>query len=130
MKGAIIGLVLSIFGGAFGQLFMKTGVMKLNGIEVLEFPSLLLSSPFLFSGVFIGIFLYCCSVFSWSLALRHFELNFAHPLLALGYVVVYVGAVYWPGIEETFTMEKTLGVSLIIFGVVLTTMKDNIRAAI
>lgn len=125
MKTAVIGILFSVFGGAAGQLFMKSGMTRLGDFFVFEIPGMLLNSPALFSEILIGILFYCCSVFSWLIALRHFDLNLAYPILALGYALVYVGAAYWPGIEEPFTTHKTLAVMLIILGVALTTVKSK-----
>jgi len=117
MKLSVIGIILSIFGGACAQLFMKAGMIGLSGIQVKHYPGLLLESPVLLLPIATGIVLYLCSVFTWMMALRNFELNAIYPLLALGYAVVYLAAAYWPGIEEAFSTQKTAGVILIIAGV-------------
>jgi len=117
MKLSVIGIILSIFGGACAQLFMKAGMIELSGISMKLYPGLLMDSPSLFLPIATGIFLYLCSVVTWMIALRHFELNAIYPLLALGYVVVYVAAAYWPGIEEAFSIQKTAGIVLIVAGV-------------
>lgn len=96
-------LIFSIFAGALAQLSLKAG-LSVN-TEVVNYQ------------IIIGLFCYAASMATWVLALAKFELNFAYPLLSLGYVVVYIGAFYWPGIEETISWNKTIGLALVIAGV-------------
>jgi len=55
----------------------------------------------------------------WIYVLKHFELSMAYPLLSIGYILVYLGAVAWPKIGEAFLWEKTTGILLIMLGVIL-----------
>jgi len=104
---------------------MKVGMLGLAGVPLKLYMGVLMDSPERFLPIATGIFLYLCSVVTWMMALRHFELNAIYPLLALGYAVVYVAAAYWPGIEETFSTQKTAGVALIIAGVVLSSQSSR-----
>lgn len=67
--------------------------------------------------IIAGIFSYAVSIIVWVHTLKNNELSQAYPVLSLGYVVVYLAAALWPGLHESLTLQKTLGISLIIFGV-------------
>jgi len=69
--------------------------------------------------VVAGIVCYGIAMLVWIYVLGHFELSVAYPLLSVGYILVYVGAVLWPRIGESFTLEKTAGIVLIMLGVAL-----------
>lgn len=125
IKYSFPALVFAVGGGALGQLFLKAGLIENQltsdnfaaGIFQLSGTSLL----FLAS----GLFLYAASMVAMIIALKRFELGFAYPLLALGYLIVYVGAFYWPGMNETVSLQKTTGVLLIIFGVTISAQTSS-----
>lgn len=129
MKTAIVGIILSILGGACAQLFMKSGMLGLSEVPLAEYAATLFNAPERFVTIALGILFYVCAVFTWMLALRHFELNAIYPLLALGYAVVYIAAAHWPGIEETYSTQKTAGVMLIITGVVMASHNNGSESA-
>lgn len=118
MKLAITGIILSVLAGACAQLLMKSGMLHLPaGAFKLSFRHWQLhpQGPVL---IISGISCYVMAVFTWMLALRRFELNAIYPILALGYVVVYIAAAYIPGLAEPITIQKSMGIALIIFGVI------------
>lgn len=100
-------LAVSVISGALGQLFMKAGM--LTGWQ--DYPGV--------AWIMLGIACYGMAMVVWIYVLAHFELSVAYPLLSLGYVLVYLGAVVWGRLDETFTLGKTLGVLCIMVGVVL-----------
>lgn len=53
----------------------------------------------------------------WMLAISRLELSRAYPFMALNFLLVCVLAV--PLFGETFTMAKTVGLSCIIFGLIV-----------
>lgn len=116
-------MATSIICGALGQLFMKAGMQSLGALAAF-FPALQAGQV---SGeqwggvlwVMAGIVCYGIAMLVWIYVLGHFELSVAYPLLSLGYILVYLGAVLWPQIGESFTLEKTAGIVLIMLGVAL-----------
>lgn len=60
---------------------------------------------------------YALSMLAWLLALRDLPLSRAYSLLSVSYVLVYGLAAVLPFFNETFTVSKTLGVMLIVMGV-------------
>ncbi|AAY37734.1 4-amino-4-deoxy-L-arabinose-phospho-UDP flippase [Pseudomonas syringae pv. syringae] len=60
---------------------------------------------------------YALSMLFWLLALRVLPLSRAYSLLSISYALVYTLAATLPFFHETFTVSKTVGVSLIVAGV-------------
>ena len=64
-----------------------------------------------------AIFAYALSMLCWLLALRDLPLGRAYSLLSISYALVYLLAASLPLFNESFTLSKTLGVTLVILGV-------------
>lgn len=64
-----------------------------------------------------AIIAYALSMFCWLLALRELPLSRAYSLLSLSYALVYLIAAGLPFFHEAFTVSRTVGVSLIVAGV-------------
>ena len=67
--------------------------------------------------VFAAIMAYALSMLCWLLALRDLPLGRAYSLLSFSYALVYLLAASLPVFHESFTLSKTLGVTLVILGV-------------
>lgn len=67
--------------------------------------------------VFVAIVAYALSMLCWLLALRDLPLGRAYSLLSISYALVYLLAASLPVFHESFTLSKTLGVTLVILGV-------------
>ncbi len=110
-------LILAVVGGALGQLFLKRSMLVDCAVTKCGLPELILNTEFLMF-LIIGVSLYLISCFCWIVALQRFELGFAYPVLSLGYILVYLGAAI-PPFSESLSVSKTLGVLLIVTGVVI-----------
>ncbi len=64
-----------------------------------------------------AIMAYALSMLCWLLALRDLPLGRAYSLLSISYALVYLLAASLPVFHESFTLSKTLGVTLVILGV-------------
>ena len=64
-----------------------------------------------------AIVAYALSMLCWLMALRDLPLGRAYSLLSISYALVYVLAASLPMFHESFTLSKTLGVTLVILGV-------------
>lgn len=73
----------------------------------------------------LGVVLYAVSMFSWIFALSRFEVSLAYPLLSLSYVLVYVGAIALPGMHETASWWKLLGIGVIALGVIVISLGEG-----
>lgn len=122
-------LLAAIVLTAIGQIFMKLSAVQLSSWAEL-FQSLYawqLSTEEArglidFS---IGITCYFASMLLWMYVLSFLKLSRAYPMLSLAYVFVYLGAVYWPGLNEHFSAEKNLGVLIIIVGVIIVSLPSK-----
>ena len=66
-----------------------------------------------------AIVAYALSMLCWLLALRDLPLGRAYSLLSVSYALVYLLAASLPIFHESFTLSKTLGVTLVILGVLV-----------
>ena len=117
-------LTASIVLSALGQLAMKNGMRHLHlaGAGEIAWP---ITSPAVRAAVFwtvVGLAAYGTSLLTWLAVLVRYRLSYAYPLLALSYVLVYVGATHWPQLLEPATPARTLGTLLILAGVALASL--------
>ncbi|KPH02055.1 4-amino-4-deoxy-L-arabinose-phospho-UDP flippase [Pseudomonas sp. RIT-PI-q] len=68
--------------------------------------------------VLAAILAYALSMFCWLLALRDLPLGRAYSLLSISYALVYLLAASLPLFNEAFSLSKSLGVALVILGVI------------
>lgn len=68
--------------------------------------------------VIAAIAAYALSMLCWLLALRDLPLGRAYSLLSISYALVYLLAASLPLFNEPFTLAKSLGVALVILGVI------------
>ncbi|AKA24527.1 4-amino-4-deoxy-L-arabinose-phosphoundecaprenol flippase subunit ArnF [Pseudomonas chlororaphis] len=68
--------------------------------------------------VLAAILAYALSMLCWLLALRDLPLGRAYSLLSISYALVYLLAAALPLFNEAFSLSKTLGVALVILGVI------------
>lgn len=64
-----------------------------------------------------AIFAYALSMLCWLGALRDLPLGRAYSMLSMSYALVYVLAAVLPTFNEHFSLLRTLGVTLVILGV-------------
>jgi len=113
-KGMVL-IAASIALSAMAQLFMKAGMLEIHGLQRIDIGLLWPS----FIWITVGLGSYAISMFLWMGALTKYELSFAYPLLSMSYVLVYIGAVSWPRLNEDLSLWKTAGIVLIVIGVFL-----------
>jgi len=91
MNTHALALIAAVIGGSVGQLFMK---MAMQEIGCLDSECIINLALQLQVGIYLiaGIALYLVSIFMWIFALRKYPLNYAYPMLACGYIIVYLGA--------------------------------------
>lgn len=119
------GIVLAVCGGAVGQLFMKAGMQNLSLSSPAAFITGIQAYPSATLFVSAGICAYVLSMFCWVHSLKNMKLSTAYPILSLSYVLVYLGAVMWPVINESYSTQKTIGIALILFGVWFSTSNGS-----
>lgn len=68
--------------------------------------------------VMAAIFAYALSMLCWLVALRDLPLGRAYSLLSISYALVYLLAASLPLFNESFSFTKSLGVALVMLGVI------------
>jgi multidrug transporter EmrE-like cation transporter len=109
----------TIFFTVYGQLVLKWRIEKYGSLPEnfygkISFLFSLLSDPFILSG-FISAFV---ASFFWMAAMTKVDLSYAYPFMSLSFILVFLLSVWF--FQEPVTMEKILGMVLIVSGVVVT----------
>jgi drug/metabolite transporter (DMT)-like permease len=115
-KATFFLVLVGVLLNAVAQLLLKAGTNKLGslfsvGSEVSSEIARIAFQPFILGGL-------SCYVFSfalWIVALSKAPVSVAYPMLSIGYIVNVVVAHYLLG--ETITIQKLLGILIIIIGV-------------
>lgn len=102
----------------YGQLILKWriaqfGPLPAESVDKLKFLLGLLFDPAIFSG-FAAAFL---ASLAWMAAMTKFDLSHAYPFMSLNFVVVLVLSGWL--LSEPMTLQKALGVGLIVIGTVV-----------
>ena len=126
---AAILLSLSIVLSACAQLFMKVSMIQLqlhDGVDInFALFYIIIENNTVLLWLIGGLACYALSMLSWMFALIKYELSFAYPFLGITYILVYFGAVYWSQIGEQLTWQRTVGIALILIGVVFVNYKNQ-----
>jgi drug/metabolite transporter (DMT)-like permease len=110
-------LVISMFFGVIGQVFIKKGLTSLGG---LDFSTGLVNSfarIFLTPFTILGLSLYFLGVFFWLYALSKVDLSYAYPFVSLSYALAVLFS--WLILGENISYLRWAGVFVISFGVLL-----------
>ncbi|WP_159881725.1 DMT family transporter [Paenibacillus puerhi] len=113
---AYLYVVMSVVLGAAGQVLMKLGTTK---ISVADAEGLLGKLIMMFTQPYIlgGLACYGLSAVAWIFALSRLPLSQAYPMVAAGYVLVFVVSVLL--FKEAVTLPKVGGMMLIVAGVIV-----------
>jgi undecaprenyl phosphate-alpha-L-ara4N flippase subunit ArnF len=103
------------------QLGMRWGMTRLPGLDALSSWQML---PLGVLAVLAGAILaYALSMLCWLGALRDLPLGRAYSMLSISYALVYLLAATLPAFNEHFSVLKTLGVTLVILGVMIINLR-------
>ena len=110
--------IASVLLVSSAQLGMRWSMTRLpepaQWLSALRHGEVSLAAVAVVSGAIVA---YALSMLCWLLALRDLPLGRAYSLLSISYALVYLLAASLPMFHESFTLSKTLGVTLVIFGV-------------
>jgi len=122
---AIFLLSASIILSACAQLAMKVSMQELHALVTPDnsILSLIIDHTNVYGWLLAGLICYGLSMIAWLFALTKYDLSFAYPLLGITYILVYIGAVYSPLLNEPISWQRTLGIGLILIGVSLVNLK-------
>ena len=126
---AAILLSLSVVLSACAQLFMKVSMIQLQLHDDVDINFalffIIIENNTVLLWLIGGLACYALSMLSWMFALTKYELSFAYPFLGITYILVYFGAVYWSQIGEQLTWQRSVGIALILIGVVFVNYKKS-----
>ena len=98
------------------QLGMRWSMTRLPSPDLWLTASI---DPVAIGVVLSAIVAYALSMLCWLVALRDVPLGRAYSLLSISYALVYLLSASLPLFNETFSLSKTLGVALVILGVII-----------
>jgi undecaprenyl phosphate-alpha-L-ara4N flippase subunit ArnF len=98
------------------QLGMRWSMTRLPTPDALLTASI---DPVAMVVVLSAIVAYALSMLCWLAALRDLPLGRAYSLLSISYALVYLLAASLPLFNETFSLSKTIGVALVMLGVII-----------
>ncbi|MEA1938962.1 MAG: EamA family transporter [Pseudomonadota bacterium] len=107
-------LVLSVFTSSLAHIALRIGM---SGLPAIEGVMPLMFRAFLAPWIWTGCALHGTALLIWMYALRHVEISYAYPFLALGYVLVAIISFLF--LKEDITPIRILGTLVIIMGVIL-----------
>lgn len=106
--------LFSILLGATGQFLFRLGMLhygKVTATGIWRQLGSIIFTP----AIFIGFMCFGVSSILWLVVISRWELSFAYPLVALGYVIaIFYGTVL---LQETLSLPKVLGSLLILAGI-------------
>jgi len=118
MNVAIVYILISVLGGAAGQVLLKKGMGSMGPLtlSVNQLGSILwrmATNPY----VVFGLGVYMLSTIFWLTALSRVNLSYAYPFASLSYIVMLV--VSWQLFKEDISSLRLLGSLVIGIGVFL-----------
>jgi drug/metabolite transporter (DMT)-like permease len=118
MSIPIIYILISVLGGAVGQILLKAGMNNIGEITlslqaIFKLTWRMVTNPY----VFIGLFVYFLSVIFWMAALSRVDLSYAYPFASVSYVIMFLAS--WLLLHETITPMRIIGTLVIGLGVFL-----------
>ena len=105
----------SVLLGSAAQLGMRWSMTRLPPPEHVLAANI---DPTAVAVVLAAILAYALSMLSWLVALRDVPLGRAYSVLSISYALVYLLAAVLPVFNEDFSLCKSLGVALVILGVI------------
>ena len=125
-RNALLCMTGSILLSSVAQLFMKVSMLLIaqQTAQGGVLPDALLQ-PAVIGWLFVGLSSYAVSLVFWLFAISRLELSLAYPMLSLSYVIVYIVAASWPFLHESISWTRSLGILVVILGVILIARSEN-----
>jgi uncharacterized membrane protein len=102
----------------YGQLILKFRIARLGALPAGTFDKLKFLIGLLFDpGIFSGFFAAFLASLAWMAAMTKFDLSHAYPFMSLNFVVVLLLSGWL--LSEPMTLQKAIGVGLIVLGTVV-----------
>ena len=109
-------LLTSIVLGATGQLMLRHAARVLTAPSQVGLGRWLLS-VFTSPTILAAFVLFAVSALLWIAALRETPLTVAYPMVALSYIIIFVGSYFL--FAEPITFTKLIGAALVVAGIIV-----------
>ncbi len=118
MNTTIIYILISVLGGAVGQVLLKKGMVNMGPLTISAGQTLNLiwriaTNPY----VVIGLGIYVCGTLFWLVALSRISLSFAYGFASLSYGLMLLAS--WLVFREDISLLRILGTAVIVVGVLI-----------
>ncbi len=118
MNVAIGYILISVLGGALGQILLKKGMGSMGPLTLSlgklgELLWRIGTNPY----VIAGLAIYVTGTVFWLVALSRVDLSYAYPFASLSYVVMLVAA--WLLFKEDLSLLRLAGTVVVCVGVIL-----------
>ena len=132
-QSGLVQVLLCVVLSAAAQVCLKAGMIDLNDVDWNgSMLGRLLHDRFMIAGlmwIIVGLSLYLASMLVWIRSLMSIDLSVAYSLLSLNYVLVYLVATQWSRIGETASLARTVGITVIVVGVMIVMSTSSARDA-
>ena len=118
MNIALVYILMSVLGGAIGQIMLKKGMSSLGAITLSapQLPAIvwrMLTNPY----VFFGLIIYGTGTLFWLSAISRVDLSYAYPFASLSYLIMLLAS--WLLFSENISLLRLAGTCVICLGVYL-----------
>lgn len=118
MNIAIVYILISVLGGAIGQILLKTGMSQMGPLtlsvnQLFHILWRMTTNPY----VVVGLGVYVMGTVFWLSALSRVDLSYAYPFASLSYIVMLVASILI--FKENITLLRLVGTLVVGLGVLL-----------
>ncbi len=118
MNIAIVYILISVVGGAAGQVLLKKGMsdmgpLTISASQIFNLIWRMATNPY----VVIGLAVYMFGTLFWLVALSRVQLSFAYPFASLSYGLMLLAS--WQLFREDISLLRVVGTIVIVAGVLL-----------
>lgn len=118
MNIALVYILISVLGGALGQILLKKGMSSMGPLTLSVDQALtilwkMVTNPY----VILGLGVYLLGTVFWLTALSRVDLSYAYPFASISYVIMLLAS--WQLFDENISLLRLVGSVVIIFGVIL-----------
>jgi drug/metabolite transporter (DMT)-like permease len=118
MDLTIVYILISVVGGAVGQVMLKKGMDNMGPLTLtlVSLPGLvwrIVTNPY----VFFGLAVYGAGTLFWLVAISRVGLSYAYPFVSLSYVIMLAAAFML--FHEEIPLLRIIGTAVICIGVIL-----------
>ncbi len=114
--------LISIALGATGQFLFRVGMLKVGKVTLYSIGGQIFQVLFT-PAIILGFFCFGLSSLLWLIIISRWQLSFAYPLVALGYIIVIAyGTIF---LRETLDLPKIIGCLFILSGIGILGLAGN-----